>query len=192
MESRATGITLTEMVVVMAIVAILLAIAIPSYKYITNSNRVSGEINGLLGDMQFARAEAIKEGQWVTICASADQATCSGNTSWQTGWVVFPDPNNNQTVTSNALNPILRAQAAFTGSDTLIANNNASAVTFNREGFSTTPGVAVLLTLHANGSAADQAATRCLALSIAGSFAVVAAIATQTTGTSFAGSAACL
>jgi len=80
------GFTLTELLLVVAIVAILLSIGVPSYRYIGNSYRMSSEVNGLLGDLMFARSEAIKEGQFVTTCASADGATCSGSTVWNTGW----------------------------------------------------------------------------------------------------------
>ena len=60
---RQNGFTITELLVVMAIVAILLGIGVPSYRYITNSYRLSAEINSLSGDLQYARAEAVKEGQ---------------------------------------------------------------------------------------------------------------------------------
>ena len=73
---RAAGFTLTEMMVVMAIVAILLSVGVPSYRYITNSYRMSSEVNGLLGDLMYARAEAIKEGNGVTVCASANSTSC--------------------------------------------------------------------------------------------------------------------
>ena len=71
------GVTLFEILVVMGIVAMLMAIGIPSYKYVTNANRISAEINGLLGDLQYARSEAIKEGQTVSVCVSSGQATWS-------------------------------------------------------------------------------------------------------------------
>src|ERR1700731_3573705 len=96
----AAGYTMFELVMVMSIVAILATIAIPSFQYVTASNRISSEINGLLADMRFARVEAIKEGLPVTVCASADGKTCIGNTNagvWTSGWIVFSDPSSNQT-----------------------------------------------------------------------------------------------
>jgi type IV fimbrial biogenesis protein FimT len=151
----------------MAIVAILLAIGVPSYRYITNSYRMSSEVNGLLGDLQFARAEAIKEGQPVTVCVSRDGATCDpGSVTWQEGWIVFQDPNNNQAV--DPLEAVLRVQSIFAGTDTFIANNGVSSVTFNREGFATAGGGAGIpipfpsatVTLHEQ--TASAAWTRCL------------------------------
>jgi type IV fimbrial biogenesis protein FimT len=156
---------MVELAVVMTIAAILLAISIPSYRYVTNANRIAAEINGLLGDMQYARAEAIKEGQTVTVCVSTDNVSCSaGNVNWQNGWIVFSDVNGNQIFTVGA-DTLLRVQAAFTGTDTFTANNSVSAVTFNREGFATgTTGVpaGTLISLHA--VPVSNASTRCLAV----------------------------
>jgi len=159
------GVTLIEIVVVMGIVATLMAIGIPSYKYVTNANRISAEINGLLGDLQYARSEAIKEGQTVSVCVSSDQATCVGatTTTWNNGWIVFSDPNGNGAVDAGDL--VLRAQKPFTGTDTLNANNSVGVITFNREGFaSVTNGT--LITLHA--TPASQGSTRCLSVTLVG------------------------
>jgi type IV fimbrial biogenesis protein FimT len=159
------GITLVEMLIVMGIVATLMAIGIPSYKYVTNANRISGEINGLLGDLQFARSEAIKEGGTVTVCVSNDQATCisTTTTTWHKGWIVFSDANANGAVDAGDL--VLRAQKKFSSTDTFNANNSVGAITFNREGFgSVTNGT--LITLHA--SPASQGSTRCLSVTLVG------------------------
>jgi type IV fimbrial biogenesis protein FimT len=160
---RMSGVTLVELMMTLSLVGILMAIGVPSYKYVTNANRLSAEVNGLLGDMQFARAEAIKEGQTVVICSSTDRATCSGNTSWKTGWIVFSDVNNNKSV--DAGDTIWRVQNGFNSNDTFVADNNTAAVSFNREGFA--PGAnAVTITLK--DSTANQKWTRCLKINIVG------------------------
>jgi type IV fimbrial biogenesis protein FimT len=163
-----SGFNLTELIIVVAIVAILLSVGVPSYRYITNSYRMSSEVNGLLGDLMYARAESIKEGQGVTVCVSLDGVNCAGNTSWQNGWVVFSNPNG-------AANPpagsILRSQGQFTTSggvsDTFSASNGVSAVTYNREGFATAAGfLATTITLH--DSTNNAVWTRCLLISPVG------------------------
>ncbi|MGO9993213.1 MAG: GspH/FimT family pseudopilin [Steroidobacteraceae bacterium] len=159
------GFTLFEMVVVMGIVGILMAIAIPSYQYVTNSNRISAEVNGLLGDLQFARSEAIKEGQPVSVCVSTNGTSCTNSTSWQNGWIVFSDQNGNGAVNSPP-DQVLRAQSTFSGTDTFTANNNIAVITFNREGFAAGVPIGALLTLHAATPAAGS--TRCLSITLIG------------------------
>lgn len=131
--AAARGYTLVEMITVVSIVGILLGIGVPSYRYVTIGNRTTSVINNLLGDLQFARAEAIKEGQFVTVCASADQATCSGNVAWTAGWIVFSD-NTPALGQVNGNDFILRSQRALTNGDVL-TNSNVGAITFNREGY---------------------------------------------------------
>jgi type IV fimbrial biogenesis protein FimT len=168
-----------ELLVVMTVAAILLALGVPSYRYVTYSNRVSSEINGLLGDLQYARSEAIKEGQTVTVCPAnvtppTPPTACATSSSWQNGWIVFSDINNNHTVASTA--NILRVSAAFTGSpqDTFVSNDNLTFVSFNREGFATalptalsgTPTGYATITLHTTPNSAQW--TRCLQIFTSG------------------------
>src|SRR5271168_4072376 len=132
-KTRQSGFTLLELMMTIAVAAIFTAIAIPSFRYITNANRIASELNGLLGDLQLARAQAIKEGRTVTVCQSSDNATCTNSTSWQGGWIVFSDPTN--VGVYDAGETYIRKQQPFSGSDTFISTNNLSVITFNREGY---------------------------------------------------------
>jgi type IV fimbrial biogenesis protein FimT len=163
------GFTLWEVVITMVMVAILMALAIPSYRYVTNKNRIAAEVNGLLGDMQFARAEAIKEGQWITVCVANGAGTgCAGaaTSTWQNGWLIFIDVNGNGQF--NAGDTILRQQAAFTSTDTFVSTPATGYVMFNREGFAAggTTAAGVEIKLHA--LTANSASTRCLSITYAG------------------------
>ena len=160
MRRQGAGFSVTELMVVVAIVAILLGIGIPSYRYVTNSYRMSAEVNGLLGDLQYARAEAIREGQTVTACVSNNGTSCTGGANWANGWIVFSDPNSNQTVAAG----VLRVQSAFTGAtpDSFNANPNITAITYNREGFATTAAGFAGTTITLHDSTANAAWTRCL------------------------------
>jgi type IV fimbrial biogenesis protein FimT len=157
---------MTELVVAMMIVGIIAAIGTPSFKYVSTSNRISSEVNGLLGDMQFARSMAIKQGLPVTVCASTDGQTCNGGALWQGGWIVFLDSNSNQKVDNGE--QVLRVQSAFSSTDSLQPDNGSfAAITFNREGYAQTNS-AVTVTLLLHDSTANQQWTRCLAISPVG------------------------
>lgn len=158
------GFTLFELIAVMAIVGVMLALAVPSYQYIGNANRIAAEVNGLLGDLQFARSEALKEGQPVSVCASSNGTSCTGGTAWAGGWIVFSDQNGNGALDSPP-DFVIRAQNTFAGTDTLTASGGVAVITFNREGFASLAADA-LLTLHA--ATPTAASTRCLSVSLLG------------------------
>jgi type IV fimbrial biogenesis protein FimT len=144
-------------------------LAIPSFRYVTNSNRIAAEVNGLLGDLQFARGEAIKEGQPVTVCMSKLGQTCdtTGN-AWNSGWIVYSNPTFTGATTTPAAGSILRIQSTFTSTDTFLAAPAVSSITYNREGYAIfgTGFNGTLITLH--DSTDTTAWTRCLAVSVNG------------------------
>lgn len=149
----------------MAIAAILIGIGAPSFRYITTSDRMSGEVNSLLGDMQYARAEAIKEGQTVSVCAAASSETsCSGQDAWDTGWLVFSGSGTQPASSAD----ILLVRGAFNGGDSFQpADGTTSVVHFNREGFA--PGVAAgAVTFQLHDSSDNATYTRCLYLTLMG------------------------
>ena len=148
---------MVEMIMTVAVGAILLTIGIPSFRYVTNSNRIAAEINGLLGDLQFARSEAIKEGVSVSVCVSSNGTACAGGATntWQNGWIV---------ISSAANIGVLRVQAPFSSSDTFVGTNALGTVTFNRDGYANGIAAGTMIALH--DSTRNQNWTRCLAISL--------------------------
>jgi type IV fimbrial biogenesis protein FimT len=158
------GMTLLELMVVLAVMAILLTIVPPSLSGLIQRNRVAAQVNGFVGDLQFARAEAVKEGLPVTVCTSSDGVTCKGATSWNTGWIVFADPIAKQT--HDGTETVLRRQTPWTSSDTFTASNSISAITYTRDGFALSLPGNITLTLHT--SPVNANASRCVVVSVVG------------------------
>lgn len=81
------------------IIGILGAVAYPSFRFLTNSARVTNPANEVLGALQQARMEAIRRGQRTVVCgsANANSATpsCDAAGGGWTGWVAFVDANGN-------------------------------------------------------------------------------------------------
>jgi type IV fimbrial biogenesis protein FimT len=136
MDSQKTqsGFSLIELMMAITMGGIIMALGVSSYKYVTNANRVSGEINALLGDMQFARYEAVKEGLTVQICpTAAGGTTCTATATWSGGWIVL----SNAAATAGT-SQVLRRQlpfSSFSSSDTLTNNAGTAPISFNREGY---------------------------------------------------------
>jgi type IV fimbrial biogenesis protein FimT len=92
---RENGFTLVELLVTIVVISILLAAGVPSFMEFIKNNRLSAQANNLVISIQEARNEAVKRGSGAVICASSDQATCSGSDDWTTGWIAFSDMNQN-------------------------------------------------------------------------------------------------
>lgn len=95
---KQSGATLLELMVVLAIAAILLTIGIPSFASLAHSSRLSTATNELLASLHLARSEAIKRGARAVMCPSATGASCANSGDWHQGWLVFNDANNNADV----------------------------------------------------------------------------------------------
>jgi type IV fimbrial biogenesis protein FimT len=87
------GLTLLELMIGLAIVAILITVVTPNVREMLIQNRIVAEINELSGLMQFARATAIDQQATVVLCPSSDFSTCTSN--WQLSKIVFVDENGN-------------------------------------------------------------------------------------------------
>jgi prepilin-type N-terminal cleavage/methylation domain-containing protein len=85
------GFTLIELIVVMAVAAILLGIAMPSFRSFVQNSRLATQANSLVYSLNLARSEAIKLDTQVEVCASSDGLTCNvGGTppGFAAGWIV--------------------------------------------------------------------------------------------------------
>jgi type IV fimbrial biogenesis protein FimT len=176
---KSKGFTVIELLMVIMITGILAAVGTASFKYVTVSNRISSEINGLLGDMQFARSQAIKTGTTVTVCSSTDSATCAGNSTWGTGWIVFLDFNGNGTFDSG-VDQVIRVQKSI-APDTLVGSvSGLKYITFNREGYGSDT-LNAWASLNLNSAPVNVQWRRCLAVSVVGAITIEKSGATTPT-----------
>ncbi len=116
---RSIGFTLVELMITIAIVAIVIAIGIPAFRTTINENRLTSSANTFVGSLNQVRSEAIKRSVSVSLCSSADGATCTGG-GYQQGWIVFIDTNNNCTPATGS---VLQVNARLSSDLTLIGGN---------------------------------------------------------------------
>ncbi len=89
------GFTLIEMMVGIALVALLMSMAVPALDMFTNNARQTGAVNDFVASMHAARSTAVTTNSRVTVCPSINGLGCAA-VPWDQGWIVFTDPNSNQ------------------------------------------------------------------------------------------------
>lgn len=88
------GFTLLELMITVAIAAILLAIAIPSFQATIANAQLTTQTNNFIAAIASARNEAIKNNARVTLCTSTSATTANPLctiSNWDAGWIVFID-----------------------------------------------------------------------------------------------------
>ena len=131
------GFTLIELMVVIAIVAIVITLSTP-ISNLFRQNRITSIEHEFVTSLNLARGAAVSNGNSVTICSAAQAnppvcapANANGNRQWENGWIVFNDPNAN-----GAIDPgetVLQQHAALAAGYTL-RESQRGLITYNNAG----------------------------------------------------------
>jgi type IV fimbrial biogenesis protein FimT len=89
-KKRNIGITLVEAMIIIAIIGILVAMAVPSFNEQMKQQRVEGAAEGLVAALQNAKAEAIKRNVSVRTVFTPP-TTNTDLSTWCYGMVIIPD-----------------------------------------------------------------------------------------------------
>lgn len=86
-----------ELMVTLAVAAIVVTMAVPSFQSMINGNRLTSAANEMIGSLQLARSEAIRRNGRAGVCMSTntnsgEDATCA--TANVDGWITFVDAND--------------------------------------------------------------------------------------------------
>lgn len=150
---RHQGFTLIEALVVIVMVGVLLALAAPSFVTFTSSQKVKTASFDLYAAMLFARSEAIKRRQNVTVSPVSSD--------WKNGWTITtPDPSI--TPIDPAITITLRNQDSLSG----VATSGAASVVYRLDG--RLNGGAILGVLIQPQTADPTISNRCVRIDLTG------------------------
>src|SRR6185312_180136 len=79
------GFTVIELMITVLIAAILVGIALPSFRATIINSNVTQLTNALVHDLNLARSEAVRRGTLVAVISN------SGGNDWSSGWYVETD-----------------------------------------------------------------------------------------------------
>lgn len=86
---KTRGFTLVELMIVVALIAIIGGMALPAFRDMVASNRLMTSANGIITTFHQARSDAIRQSRTVSIVACKPDCGNTGTQSWSNGWQIF-------------------------------------------------------------------------------------------------------
>ena len=86
---RIAGITLIELMITLAVLAIISIAAVPGFSSVIHNIRMSNNVNELVHSLHRAKRNARVTGVATAVCSSADGQQCQADGKWEDGWLVF-------------------------------------------------------------------------------------------------------
>lgn len=141
-----SGFTLIELMMTLAVAAVLVGIAAPTFRDLSIRSQISGYTNELIATINYTRSEAVRRGLPISICPSDDDGgSCSGN--WNDGWIVFTDPNGDGLFDSGEV--VLKANDAVQTNYSIGTDDTfTAAISYRADGSAANSGVITICHEH--------------------------------------------
>lgn len=133
--NNSSGFSLLELMVTLTVAAILLLIAVPSFRDAIHRNQVSSASNALLAGLSYARTEAINRSQLVSMCPSSDGTSCTvGGQAFDPGWIIYTYPAGAASANKAYSASLIKLQAIGARAGVSIQAKGTAVITFGQQG----------------------------------------------------------
>jgi type IV fimbrial biogenesis protein FimT len=161
-SSNIDGFSIIELMVAVALVAIVSAIATPSLRNLMVRTDIRSAVNDWTMALHLAKSESVKQNRQVTLCPSSTGSGCTSTAAYEVGWIV--KTGTTATVTGDRIladyMPLPRV--------TMTSNKNAAAITYLPNGMPATNFFGMRITVMENSADPSDTLTRYMCIARTG------------------------
>jgi type IV fimbrial biogenesis protein FimT len=125
------GFTLYELLITVLVIGVILTFAVPNMQGFARNSRMTSTANDMHAAFHLARSESSRAKTNITICPSADAASCGG--TWDQGYIVFVDDDGDLTV-DGGTDSVLRSHGPIADGVSLAVADDATYFSYSSAG----------------------------------------------------------
>lgn len=115
------GMTLIELLLTVALVAMLMSLAVPGFANLLLDARMTDQVNALVHGIHLGKQSARIRLSDIALCKSLDGQNCAHDRAWHDGWILFENRDRDHPPSVGPDEPVLAAGAPY-ADGTITAN----------------------------------------------------------------------
>jgi type IV fimbrial biogenesis protein FimT len=131
------GFTMIELMVALAVLAVLAAIALPNFRDLLRRSAVASQTNALLAEIQYARNDAVSRRVVTVVCESSNTTTWGAANTFEAGWILYRETAPGATAALDANDEVLHVAQKAKGVSVRAADSAGTAISslsFDQQG----------------------------------------------------------
>ncbi len=160
------GFTLLELLVTVAILAIVVAVGVPGLQSLLSKQALQSRVGLLSSTLAYARNEAVVRVGTVVVCGDNGSTQCNGTSDLSDGWIVFVDANEDGLFNTSDGDELLKQGGQESEQVTLTLASSATHISYSEQGESSDVRSIFMCT---DGADSSPSKARTVTISVVGS-----------------------